>query len=626
VDVDGTEPDPELQWNKNRGLLLYLARSPHGARSREHLVGIFWADKPDKDARHSLNVSISTLRRAVGDKRLLSTSAGQVRLQAGAVQLDADELDRLASEGDWAGAVKLAGGPFCEGFAIPDASGFEDWLTGERRRCAERQVEVLLRRGEELERRGFETNARQMADRALDLEPRSEPAIRLLMRSLALSGDRAAALSRFDHFRKLLAESLGTEPEADTLALGERLRRGHEIRPRMPAKPAAGADTRRLPLIGRARELEYLLGRVTAPQLSSHAVVAVVEAYPGFGRTRLLEEVTDRAAMAAVSVVAARAVAADRADPSSGIIALACGGLLDAPGISGARSAALATLAGRVIEWAERFPTAASAETLPLGRAFGEVVRAAVAERPVLIVVDDAQWLDADSYQTFEILLRDMASEPLALLLSVGAENVPPELDAIRARFGREVLGDVVRLPALTSSDIGQLVGDVLPATTPQQRERLVRRLELDSAGIPLLIVELLHAIASGLDPEAVGGGWPAPFHTLDDTLPADLPDTLVAAIRFGFRRLSVGAQQVLATASVLGDHATPETLAAVTELGDGATATALDELEWSRWLLADARGYSFLARIVREVVARDMLTAGQRRRIAQRWARVAQP
>jgi predicted ATPase len=244
----------------------------------------------------------------------------------------------------------------------------------------------------------------------------------------------------------------------------------------------------------------------------------------------------------------------------------------------------------------------------------------------MLIVVDDAQWLDADSYQTFEILLRDLASEPLALLLSVAADNVPPELDAIRARFGREMVGDVVRLQALTSSDIGQLVADVLPATTPQQRDRLVRRLEIDSAGIPLLIVELVHAIASGLDPEAVGGGWPTPFHTLDDTLPSDLPDTLVAAIRFGVRRLSAGAQQVLATAAVLGDHATPETLAAVTELGDRAIAIALDELEWSRWLLADARGYSFLARIVREVVARDMLTAGQRRRIAQRCARVAQP
>ena len=44
----------------------------------------------------------------------------------------------------------------------------------------------------------------------------------------------------------------------------------------------------------------------------------------------------------------------------------------------------------------------------------------------------------------------------------------------------------------------------------------------------------------------------------------------------------------------------------------------ALDELEWHRWLVADPRGYSFAARIVRQVVQRDMLTPGQRRRVLE--------
>jgi nucleotidyltransferase/DNA polymerase involved in DNA repair len=45
-------------------------------------------------------------------------------------------------------------------------------------------------------------------------------------------------------------------------------------------------------------------------------------------------------------------------------------------------------------------------------------------------------------------------------------------------------------------------------------------------------------------------------------------------------------------------------------------TAIALDELEWHRWLMAEPRGYSFVARIVRRVVERDMVTEGQRRRV----------
>src|SRR5258705_512752 len=52
------------------------------------------------------------------------------------------------------------------------------------------------------------------------------------------------------------------------------------------------------------------------------------------------------------------------------------------------------------------------------------------------------------------------------------------------------------------------------------------------------------------------------------------------------------------------------------TELEGEALHAALDELEWCRWLVAESRGYTFVARIVRDVVARDMVTQGERQRI----------
>ena len=67
-----------------------------------------------------------------------------------------------------------------------------------------------------------------------------------------------------------------------------------------------------------------------------------------------------------------------------------------------------------------------------------------------------------------------------------------------------------------------------------------------------------------------------------------------------------------------LEEHATRRILSAITGLTEDVTAAALDELEWNRWLMADARGYAFVAGIVREVVARDMLTEGQRQRIEE--------
>jgi len=49
---DGSTP-ADLQWAKNLALLVYLARSPEGTRTREHLIGLLWGDKPESKARQS---------------------------------------------------------------------------------------------------------------------------------------------------------------------------------------------------------------------------------------------------------------------------------------------------------------------------------------------------------------------------------------------------------------------------------------------------------------------------------------------------------------------------------------------------------------------------------------------
>ena len=103
----------------------------------------------------------------------------------------------------------------------------------------------------------------------------------------------------------------------------------------------------------------------------------------------------------------------------------------------------------------------------------------------------------------------------------------------------------------------------------------------------------------------------------LDASRPFD-GGAVVAAIRIGFRRLSPPAQRVLAGASVLGDLVPAPLLEKALAMSPEETALALDELEWHRWLVAEPRGYSFVARMVRRVVERDMLTPGQRRRVLE--------
>jgi hypothetical protein len=76
----------------------------------------------------------------------------------------------------------------------------------------------------------------------------------------------------------------------------------------------------------------------------------------------------------------------------------------------------------------------------------------------------------------------------------------------------------------------------------------------------------------------------------------------------------------------VLGDLVPAATLGRAVGLGADETALALDELEWHRWLVSEPRGYSFVARIVRRVVERDMVTPGQRQRLLDAARRSESP
>jgi len=619
IEIDGQPAPAELLWRKHLALLLYLARSPKGIRSREHLLGLLWADKPEGAARHSLNVALHVLRQAAGDDGV-DSRARDIRLAGDAVSLDVHELDRHASAGNWAAAAALSGGEFCDGLAIANASEFEDWLTTERALWRRRQIDALVQHADELEQSGQLAEATQFSERARALDPTSERAARSLMRNLALGGNRQAAIECFENLRREL-ERVGVEPDAETRALADRFRSGQRVSTTGSAPEIPAATTsRRLPLAGRGRELRKLLDLLADSRSRSHAVLVVMEGAPGLGRSRLLEEIADRASLGGTSVVRARAVPTDQEDPGNGVLALGRGGLLDAPGIAAAPPAALAVFAERLTDWGDRFRRLPKGGTMSLGPALAEILRMAADERPVLLIVDDAEWLDPETYGVMEALLRDLASSRLAIAMSVAAGRSPVQLDLLRARIGRDIMGEVLRLEALDGDQVAELVAKMLPDLTPDQQSRLARRVLADSAGLPLFIVELLHAVAAGLDLEGFDG-WPAPFHTLDHTRPGDLPDAIVAAIRVGFRRLSGNAQQVLASAALLGERMQPDQLAWVAKLDTEQVSTALDELEWSRWLVADPRGYGFVARIVREVIGRDMLTSGQRQRIAERAA-----
>jgi DNA-binding SARP family transcriptional activator len=619
VSLDGGFPPAELLWRKHLALLLYLARSPRG-RSREHLLGLLWSDKPESAARHSLNEAVRVIRKAAGEQAV-DTSGGRVRLAPQALQTDLERLETHADRNEWHAAADLVVGEFLEGFTVSGASDFEEWLGAERTIWRRRGVEVLTRCAEMLLRDGQGPDAVRVARRAGALDPRSELAVRTVMRALALSGERTAAQECYDAFVRRLRDELGIVPEPETAALAELIRRERVARPARTDEKTAHPDPR-LPLAGRERELGGLLDVAARCRTGRRAAAVVLEGDAGTGKTRLLEELLARLRLEGWAGAAVRAVEADRDQPWSGIRTIGRGGLLDARGLAGAPASALAAFVAELPEWLERFPGAAGQDPLPPGRALGELLRAALEEQPVVLVVDDADCLDRESFLALIASLRDLASAPLLVAVAVATRVQVEGLDELRSRLGRDLDGAGITLGPLDVAALRALAGRVLPSFTELEIDRVVRRVGSDSARIPLLAIELLRAVALGMDLGATSGAWPEPFKTLDQTLPADLPDAVVAAIRVGFRRLSPAARQVLASASILDPRATPELLVQATALSPAEVTAALDELEWHRWMVSEPRGYDFVARVVRQIVARDMLTSGQRRRILERLGR----
>lgn len=616
ITIDGAPAPAELLWRKHLALLVYLARSPRGARTREHLIGLLWSERDEKSARHSLSEALRVFRRVLGDTRVRA-DVDQVALDQTAVTLDCDELATRAASSDWAGAARLAAGEFLEGLSVPEANEFENWVAGERLLWRTRSVEALTKWGEAQLAVAETAGARETALKALAQEPTAEAAARVAMRGLALDGDRAAALALFDRLAAAM-RGVATEPAPETRRLAERVREARVGR-RVQATPSGARP--RAPLIGRSRELARLM-TVWDGTRNGAAAVVVIEGEPGEGKTRLLEEFLDRARLEDATVASCRAVPSDARVPWTGVVGLLAGGLSEAPGIAGASGPALAALGALDPDFAARFSRTANTPSVEPAQALSAVVRAAADEQPVVLAFDDAQDLDAATSAALVQLIRDVSGRRVLVVICMsGGGAGPPWLDELRAQIGRGFSGDVIPVGRLDPAAIEALARWWLPQYSAEDIERVVRRVARDSAGVALLAAAMLEAVAQGFRMSPDAPAWPGQRHTLVDTLPGDLPPAVVGAVCLRYRQVAEPSATVLAAAASLGERFSAGELARATGLQPEEVDRALDRLEWDRWVTVDGRGYAFTAPIERAILLQEMVTPGQVQRYRERSA-----
>lgn len=610
--INGQPPPAEVLWRKHLALALLLASQPGRALGRDRLLVLLWPDRPEASARHSLNEALRVLRRAFGADAIVSTPDA-VSWQA-VIDSDAERF-RASASTDPVQAARLVRGAWCDGFVVPGSGEFDEWITTERDRWRGRLVPVLTRAASLLADRGDVAEALTRAEMASVIDPWNDEAVQALMRCRRLASDRAGAVKLGSDHARRLADELGAEPAASTTAMLTRLRAEVDA----PPGPTVGAGPtdRTVPLMRRADALAELMRCWRGANERHTGSVLLILGSSGTGRSRLLEAAADRLALEGVSRATIRALPGDGEQPEGGLAAIADAILLALPGVAGGDPAAIASLVTLRPTWAERFPSVQGAARLPLSDALLSVLSAAADEGAIAVVVDDAERLHAGSVDAIASLARSLGDRPVTWLMTAVHDSSNPAVTAFSRLVGRELPGAAVSVPPLDGDHAAELVEWAVPEWGADARARLVRRLLVEAGDSVFIAVELLLAIRLGLGLPDPATTWPAPERTLETTLPDGTPTTLTLALRYAFRQLPPEHQRCLQWIAV-GVEPRPDRDFAAANGPDLQAARVLDQLETSRWLVSDDRGYQIAARAVRRFIAEDTLTPGQRRRLGR--------
>ncbi len=222
-------------------------------------------------------------------------------------------------------------------------------------------------------------------------------------------------------------------------------------------------------IVGRDNERRLLSGLVDSLAVGGGAAIVLGE--PGMGKTSLLRFVADYAARHNVSVHMLRGIESEAVLPFAAITNLLWPlqeHLATLPAIQ--REALEVCLA--LSDGPSHGPLAACAGTLG-------ILTAAADQRPLVILVDDLQWLDAESAQILLFVARRVVDERFAMVFTQRAEPGTPPADT-----GLPILS----LEGLSTEECARIATVLGVTLTPAALASLVE----STGGNPLAIVERL--------------------------------------------------------------------------------------------------------------------------------------
>jgi hypothetical protein len=318
-------------------------------------------------------------------------------------------------------------------------------------------------------------------------------------------------------------------------------------------------------IVGREAGLARLRGLVDPAPPASRVLLVTGEA--GMGKTVLLADTAERARAAGLRVLWVTGRESESRLAFAGLHQLLRPVLPAAAGLPGPQARALLGALG--------LSDPGAADRLLTGVAVLTLLSDLSERSPVVVVADDAQWLDRSSLDVLAFADRRLDAERVVLLVGARGQAPPPGFD----RGFPEL-----HLEPLSAADAGLLL-DRQPRP-PRGRARA--QVLAQAAGNPIALIELAKVI---VDDPAVSRRWAAE--------PLPLTDRLTAVLASRFAALPEPTQAALLLAAV----ADGPDLNAAAGHGAGPDARALAPAEQLGLVKVDRAGLQFSHPLVRSAI-----------------------
>lgn len=583
----------EISGSRSQALLAYLLLHRQAPQSRQRIAFHLWPDSADDQARANLRKELSRLRQQLphADAFLQVETKTLQWLASGNFTLDVAEFEAAVQRAEQAtdpraiqAQFKLAFEQY-RGDLLPDLE--DEWVRSERDRLQQLYLRVLERLTNLTQAQQDYSTALTYAQQRLRIDEFNEATYVALMRLHDLNGDRAKALQVYHRCMTLLREELGVDPSPTTRQLYEALLFQDSPPPPLSPSPSPSPPSLppSLPLIGRHQEWHVLQNWAQASNREA-APLLLLTGEPGIGKTRLLEELRASVPIA----LWGRGFAAEWVRPY-GIWIDALRSLPLPPNVPPELGFLLPEIGQ---------PVKAPPDRSHLFDAVVQLLTAWAQQTPLIVLLDDIQWMDEASSALLHYAIRLLSHLPIKFASTARSGELSNNIavsQLLRA-LRREQRLNQIELAPFDRGQTAELIHTLNAAYPFDLSLELVDQVFQDSGGNPLFVLEMARALSQ----------QPHLTNHLINNLANNLANNLESLIRDRLDQLEDAARDLLPWAAALGRSFKPAMVAQVANYPMPQLVSAIAQLEQQSIIrpsttIGNEMGYDFAHDIVRQVV-----------------------